>query len=70
MLRSARRFVREVRKATALQSYDVREVLVLWDFRQNDSLREWSCICDRDIGGHSVASLDPDGKGFRYSNEF
>ena len=63
MLRVARRFAREVRKATSLQSYDVREELVLWDFRRPDSLREWSCISDRDMGGYSTASLDPNGKG-------
>ena len=63
MLRAARRYVREVRKATSLRSYDVREELVLWDFRQPDALRDWDCICDRDIGGYSSASLEPNGKG-------
>jgi hypothetical protein len=63
MLLRVRRFLREVRKATRLQSYDVREELVLWDFRHSSSLREWSCISDRDMGGYSTASLEPNGKG-------
>ena len=63
MLRVVQRFAREVRKATSLRIYDVREVLVLWDFRRPDTLREWSCISDKDIGGYSSVSLEPNGKG-------
>lgn len=63
MLRQVWRFVREVRKATSLQSYDVREEVVLWDFRRSHSLREWNCISDKDMGGYSAASLEPNGKG-------
>ena len=63
MLRVARKFLRDVRKATSLQSYDVREELVLWDFRQADSLREWSSISDKDLGGYSAAFMEPNGKG-------
>ena len=63
MLRLARRFVREARKATSLRSYDVREELVLWDFRRPETLREWNCISDRDMGGHSAAYLEPNGRG-------
>ena len=64
MLRVARRFAREVRKAVSLQGYDVREELELWDFKQTDSLREWNCHIDRDIGGYSTAALEPNGKGW------
>ena len=63
MLRAARRFVREVREATSQRTYDVRGEKVLWDFRQADCLREWSCISDKDIGGYSSVSLEPNGKG-------
>ena len=63
MYRVARRFLEEIRKATSLQSYDVRQELVLWDFKQLESLREWNVIRDRDVGGYSSASLEPNGKG-------
>ena len=66
MFRVARRFLREVRETTRLQSYDVREELVLWDFRRADSLREWSCISDRDMGGYSAVSLEPNGNGQKF----
>lgn len=64
MFRAARRFVREAQKATSLQqSYDVREELVLWDFKQSDTLQQWNCICDKDMGGYSSVSFGPNGKG-------
>ena len=67
MFRVARRFLGEVREATRLQSYDLREELVLWDFRRAYSLREWSCISDRDMGGYSAVSLEPNGNGQKFS---
>lgn len=60
MIRAAQRWWKQVLRA---QSYELSEELVLWDFRQPDSLREWNCISDKDIGGYSSVSLGPNGKG-------
>lgn len=63
MFRVVRSFLGQVQKATSLRGYDVREELVLWDFRQTETLNEWSCIGDKDIGGYSEVVLQPNGKG-------
>ena len=66
MLRAARRFITEAKRASTPRKYDYREELVLWDFRREGVLQEWSCLCDSDIKGHSRAVLEPNGKGQTY----
>lgn len=63
MLRAARRFIEEVRRASTPRAYDYREQLVLWDFRSEGSLQQWDCLCDGDEKGFSRAVLEPNGKG-------
>lgn len=63
MLRAAGRFLREVRRSTALREYDLGEEAVLWDFRKEGTLGDWDCICDRDVRGLSQATFDHNGKG-------
>ena len=63
MLRAARRFIAEVRRASTPRAYDHREQLVLWDFRREGALQQWACLCDRDVKGFSRAVLEPNGKG-------
>ena len=65
MFRAVRSFLGQVQKATSLRGYDVREELVLWDFRQTEVMNEWSCIGDKDIGGYSEVLLQPNGKGWQ-----
>lgn len=58
LVRAAARYFAEVKKATALRSLDLKEELMLWDFRDGATLRQWDCICDKDINGYSRAGLE------------
>ena len=68
MLRAVRKYLSEVRRATALRSYDLREELLLWDFRKAGTLKQWDCICDQDVKGYSQVALEPNGKGHVITN--
>ena len=63
VLRAGRRFVEEVRRATALRSYQLAEEAMLWDFREPGALAGWECISDRELGGRSRATLEHNKKG-------
>ena len=63
LLRTARKYLAEIKRATSLRSYDLREELVLWDFRKEETMQHWDCICDRDVKGNSTAALEPNGRG-------
>ena len=68
LVRAASRYLGEVRRATALKSraHDLREELVLWDFRDRETLQQWVCLCDEDVHGYSRAQLELNGKGVSY----
>ncbi len=59
LVRVATKYLGEVKRATALRGLDVREELMLWDFKRSATLQQWDCICDRDIHGYSTADLEP-----------
>ena len=52
-----------LKRITAPPILNPTEELILWDFRKESTHREWFCVCDEDINGHSVAKLEPNGKG-------
>ena len=61
--RAWRKYLADVKKATTPSEFDYREQLVLWDFAEEDTLDQWECISDQDLHGHSMARLEPNGKG-------
>lgn len=67
MIRSLKRalqqYVSEVKHATTPRGYSFLEELVLFDFTKEGALEQWDCISDRDVGGGSHATLQPNGKG-------
>lgn len=63
MRRAVWRYLREVKDATTPRAADFKEHKLLWDFRDEEILRKWSCISDEDVGGLSKAKFKPNGKG-------
>ena len=57
------KYINEVKKATTPGLFNYNEHLTLWDFTKEDSLKQWICVTDQDIGGYSRAKLEPNGKG-------
>ena len=57
------KYVADVKKATTPRAYNFKEDMMLWNFTQENTLREWECISDKDIHGHSVAQFEPNGEG-------
>ena len=53
----------EVKRATTPDAFDFRREQMLWDFAEEDTLEHWDCISDHDMHGHSLAKLEPNGKG-------
>lgn len=57
------KYVNEVKKATTPRAIDYGEQLTLWDFTKPESLEKWLCFTDKDVGGFSRATFEPNGKG-------
>lgn len=57
------KYVADVKRATTPRAFDYREELMLWDFTEEGTLDRWDCISDKDIGGHSLAQFQPNGRG-------
>ena len=55
------KYIREVKEAS--EPFDYHKELMLWDFRKEDVLQHWDCICDADIDGHSWAKLERNKRG-------
>lgn len=62
------KYLADVKKASQLRSFDYRESLMLWNFCEQDSLANWDCISDCDIGGYSNAHFEPNSKGNEVTN--
>ena len=60
--RGVKKFITDVQKATTPRGY-FHEELVLWDFTKEESLKQWVCICDKDIEGLSTTRFERNRKG-------
>ena len=65
MFRALSRYWAGVKKATAPRTIDYGEELMLWDFRNEATIKQWSCISDEEIDGHSRAVFQSNKKGRR-----
>lgn len=63
MYRALGRYWSEVKEATTLKGIDYREEKMLWDFRKEEAIKQWSCICDEEKGGYSRTAFGPNKKG-------
>ena len=60
---AAKKFVSQVKHASTPRGYSFKQELILWDFTNTGTIDAWDCMSDRDIGGQSFSSLQPNGKG-------
>lgn len=58
-----KKYVADVKRANTLRPFDLREELMLWDFTDEATFKQWDCISDTDMQGHSFARFHPNGKG-------
>lgn len=63
MIRAVQRYVKEVKRATTPRGIEFTEKLLLWDFKKEETLHEWSCTSDEEVKGLSKATFEPNGKG-------
>ena len=57
----ASRYVRDVKSVR--EKLDPYKELMLFDFTKEDTLKQWDCISDADIDGHSWAVLEQNKRG-------
>lgn len=65
ILSAARRYVAEVQSASSLVRDPSRREMMLWDFSKPQSVSQWDCVSDEEMGGHSEASFQGTDKGTR-----
>ena len=58
-----KKYVADVKSATELRPFDLKKELMLWDFKEEATFKQWDCIADSDMQGHSFARFQPNGKG-------
>lgn len=64
-LSAARRYIADVQSATSLLRDPSRSEVMLWDFSKPQSVAQWDCVSDEEMGGQSEASFQGSDKGAR-----
>ena len=62
-LSAARRYIADVQSATSLVRDPSRSEVMLWDFSKPQSVAQWDCVSDEEMGGQSQASFQGSDKG-------
>lgn len=63
ILSAARKYIAEVQGASSLARDTSRREMMLWDFSDPQSIAQWDCVSDSEMGGQSEASFQDSDKG-------
>ena len=63
ILSAARKYIAEVQSASSFVRDTSRREKMLWDFSDPQSVEQWDCVSDAEMGGQSEASFQGSAKG-------
>lgn len=63
VLSAARKYIAEVQSASSVVRDTSRREMMLWDFSDPQSIVQWDCVSDAEMGGQSEASFQDSDKG-------
>ena len=69
--RAVKKYIQGVKAATTPRGLDLRKTQIIWDFRKDETIRDWVYLDDKkDAEGLSEATFGPNGKGSSIQQQY